>query len=141
MAWPGSTVSTANLDSASDKPADARADLLSAVQAVNDIINSRATASGIASLDATGKIPTAQIPDTITSSGSADITLQPDSDRVTVFYLVNLQPRSVTQLSAITAETGDVAYCENGDAGSPCLAVYTGSNWKVVSFGANISAS
>lgn len=141
MAWPGTTVSTANLDSATDKPSDARADLLSAVQAVNDIINSRAAASGIASLDSSGKVPVAQIPDTITSSGSSDITLQPDSDRVTVFYLVNLQPRSVSQLSSITGEIGDVAYCENGDAGAPCLAVYNGTNWKKIAFGANISAS
>lgn len=141
MAWPSSTVSTNNLDSASDKPADARADLLSAVQAVNDIINSRAAVSGVASLDSSGHIPNGQIPDTITSDSGNDITLQPDSQRVTIFYLAGLQPRTVAQLTALTGVTGDVAYCSNGAAGSPCLAVYTGANWKQVTFGANIASS
>ena len=30
---------------------------------------------------------------------------------------------------------GQVAYCSNGNSGSPCLAVYNGSNWLVVSIG------
>lgn len=141
MAWPGSTVSTTNLDSASDKPADARADLLSAVQSLNDIINSRGVANGVASLNSSGVIPDAQIPDSISSDAGNDITLSPDSQRVTIFYLASLQPRTVAQLGNISATDGDVSYCSNGDAGSPCLAVYNGTNWKKIAFGANISAS
>jgi microcystin-dependent protein len=60
MAWPGASISTANLDSGTDSPASARADLLAAVQAINDIIGSRAVASGIASTDAAGLVPTGQ---------------------------------------------------------------------------------
>jgi hypothetical protein len=37
--------------------------------------------------------------------------------------------------------TGQVIYVSNGDAGSPCLAVYSSSAWKRVSLGANISAT
>ncbi len=39
MTWPTSAISTANLDSGTDSPAAARADLLAAVQALNSIIN------------------------------------------------------------------------------------------------------
>jgi hypothetical protein len=141
MAWPSSTVNTTNLDSASDKPADARADLLSAVQAINNIINGRAQASGVASLDSSGLIPDAQIPDTISSDSGNDITLTPASQRVSIFYIAQLQARTVTQLTALTAAAGDVAYCSNGDAGAACLAVYTGTAWKRIALGATISAT
>jgi len=141
MAWPSSSISTTNLDSTADRPADARADLYNAVVAINDIVSMRGVASGVASLDSSGHVPDAQIPDTISSDSGNDITLQPSSQRVTIFYLAGLQPRTVTQLGNISAVTGDVAYCSNGDAGNPCLAVYTGSAWKRVAFGANISAS
>lgn len=36
--------------------------------------------------------------------------------------------------------TGGVAYCTNGDSGSPCLAVSNGLAWKRVALGATISA-
>jgi hypothetical protein len=141
MAWPSSSVSTTNLDSTADRPADARADLYNAVVAINDIVSMRGVADGVASLNASGHVPDAQIPDTISSDSGNDITFQPSSSRVTIFYLAGLQPRTVTQLGNISATTGDVSYCSNGDAGNPCLAVYTGSNWKRVAFGANISAT
>lgn len=141
MAWPSSSVSTTNLDSTADRPADARADLYNAVVAINDIVSMRGVALGVASLDSTGHVPNTQIPDTISSDSGNDITLQPASSRVTIFYLAGLQPRTVSQLGNISATTGDVSYCSNGDAGNPCLAVYTGSNWKRVAFGANISAT
>lgn len=141
MAWPSSTVNTTNLDSASDKPADARADLLAAVQAINNIINGRAQVSGVASLDSSGHIPDEQIPDTISSDTGNDITLTPDSQRVSIFYVAQLQPRTVTQLTALSSSTGDIAYCSNGDSGNPCLAVYNGTNWRRVALGAAISAT
>lgn len=60
MAWPSSSIPTTNLDSSSDSPASARADLLAAVQAVNDIVASRNSASGIPSLGTNSQVPTAQ---------------------------------------------------------------------------------
>lgn len=38
-----------------------------------------------------------------------------------------------------SAVQGDMFFCSNGNAGSPCLALYDGSNWKVVALGATIS--
>jgi hypothetical protein len=141
MSWPGSTISTNNLDSSGDKPADARSDLYDAVVAVNNIINSRAVANGIASLDATGTVPDSQIPDTISSDLGNDITFTPSSSRTTLFYILGLQARSNAQLANISGIVGDVAYCSDGDSGNACIAVYNTTGWKRVAFGANISAS
>lgn len=49
--------------------------------------------------------------------------------------------RTVAQLSGLTPTTGMVVYCSNGDAGNPCLVVYNGSAWKVVSLGATAGAT
>jgi microcystin-dependent protein len=62
VAWPSTTVSTANLDANSDSPLNARPDLLQAVQYLNDIINSRSVASGLAPLDSGGLVPASMIP-------------------------------------------------------------------------------
>ena len=52
---------------------------------------------------------------------------------------------TVAQMNALTAADGallgQVAYVSNGNAGSPCLAMHDGSNWKVIAtLGATISA-
>lgn len=65
MPWPTGSIPTSNLDSGGDSPSLARVDLLQAVQAVNDIVSMRGAASGIASLDAGGQVPSAQIPQTM----------------------------------------------------------------------------
>lgn len=38
-------------------------------------------------------------------------------------------------------DEGAIAYITDGDSGSKCIAVYDGSNWKRISFGANISST
>lgn len=62
MAWPTGSVSTANLDQGSDSPAQARSDLKTLVDKVNDMIQARAAADGVASLDGSGKVPQGQLP-------------------------------------------------------------------------------
>lgn len=140
MTWP-TTVTTTYTGNASASIANARSEIYDTTVAVNDIIGSRGSASGIASLDASTKIPTEQLPTTY-STTSLDLTLAPATERVSINNIVNLEPRTVTQLNAIvTPVTGDVAYCSNGSAGAACLAVYNGSAWKVVSLGSTISSS
>jgi hypothetical protein len=141
MTWP-TAQTTVHLDSATDSVAAARAEIYSAVLAVNDIIGSRGTASGVASLDSGAHIPASELPTTLTTAGSQDLTLTPGSTRVSINNIINLEPRTVTQVNAIaTPVAGDVAYCSNGSAGQPCLAVYNGTAWKVVSFGSTISST
>jgi hypothetical protein len=140
MAWPNTAISTSNLDSTSDSPAAARGDLYLAVVAVNDIVSSRGAASGIPSLDSSGYVPQGQINPNLTSISALPITIQAGNQRVAIENIINLSPRTVSQLANLTAITGDVAYCSNGASGNVCLAVYTGANWKQVALGANIAA-
>lgn len=60
--WPGSDVSTTNLDAGADSPASARPDLKSAVDNLNSIRQCRDAANGIPSLDANTKVTHGQIP-------------------------------------------------------------------------------
>lgn len=60
-AWPSGSVSTANLDAGSDSPAAARPDLKSAVDKLNEAIAARGAADGVAGLDATARLPLAQL--------------------------------------------------------------------------------
>lgn len=140
MAWP-STVTLTQLDDDADSPLSARPQIKAMGDAVNDIIGERGVASGIASLDSSGTVPNTEIPDTITTTGSNDITLVPNTERVKIQNIINLEPRTVAQLTALTGDEGDVAYCSNGDTGSKCIAVYNGTNWVVVSLGSTISAT
>lgn len=57
MAWPTTTISTANVDSGAKNPRLARADLYQLIQAVNDIIGSRGVAGGVAAIDSSNLLP------------------------------------------------------------------------------------
>lgn len=49
---------------------------------------------------------------------------------------------TVAEINALTnPEEREVQYCSNGNAGAPCLAVYSGGAWLRVVFGAAISAT
>jgi len=143
MAWATvGNVTNTHLDNAADDPSQARAELNSAILELQNVINGRGTSNGVASLDGNTKIPSAQLPDEINSSSGQNLVLDPNTDRVSVENLVNLNPQTTAQLEAIASPAeGDVAYCSDGDTGSKCLAVYDGSNWKVSSLGSTISSS
>lgn len=142
MAWGTiGNVTTTHLDSASDDPSQARVELYNALVELQAVINGRGTASGVASLDSNTRIPNTQLPNTIISSTGTNLTLAPDQGRVSIQDIILLTPKTVAELTALSSVEGDVAYCSNGDAGSKCLAVYNGTDWKVVSLGSTISAT
>lgn len=134
-------VTTNNLDSATDNPSLAREELYNALLELQNVINGRATANGVASLNANTKIPSAQLPDTLTSSAGQPILLQPSTGRVTIQDILKLTPKTVAELEALTAFEGDVAYCSNGDAGDKCIAIYDGTDWLRIALGTAISGS
>jgi hypothetical protein len=141
MAFPtGTTIPTNNLDAGTDSPASARANLLTAVQAVNDIIGSENAASGVVVLTGSGKLPASVFPPQITLSAGVQV-INPVSGVVNIRDILRLQPNTVSELTALTSEAGDVAYCSNGAGGNPCVAFYNGTNWVRVSVGATISAT
>jgi hypothetical protein len=142
MSFPtGTTITTANLDSATDDPSLARADLLSAVQALNSIIASENTASGVLVLTGSGKIPSGLLPSSITLGSGVQI-INPTDQVVNIRNFLRLQPQDTTDVENFAdAALGDVAFCSDGDSGSPCLAVYDGTDWLRVSLGAAISST
>ena len=133
MAWiTVSNISTDNLNNDSDSPLSARPDLKAALDELIVAGNARGQADGVASLDSSTLVPNTQLPNTLISSGSNNLTLDPGSGKVAIQDILNLNPRTVAQLNALTSAEGDIAYCSNGAAGNKTIAVYDGSNWKVI---------
>ena len=139
MAFPTGSVTEANLDAATDSPASARADLLLTVQKLNDIISSYDSADGIAALDSNGLIVNTKLPDSLQSSSGNNITMNPNTGVVKINNILELTPRTVAQLNALTGVEGQIAYCSDGNSGAKCLAVYDGSNWLRIALGTAIA--
>lgn len=138
MGWATSgNVVTTNLDAATDSPASARADIKTAFDELKNVIDGRNTTNGVAGLDSGGLVENTRLPNTIISSGSNNLTLDPGSGKVAIQDILNLNPRTVAQLNALTSAEGDVAYVSN-DSGGKALAVYDGSNWKKLTLGGTI---
>jgi hypothetical protein len=140
MPFPTANVSIANLDSATDDPSLARADLLDAVEKLNLIMHEAGTASGVALLDGSGYIPTAQINPTI-STVSGDVTLAPISGVVSVQNILRISQFPTTTILGFTGNvSGDMAMCSNvgNIANNPGVAFYTGNVWVGLPFTANV---
>lgn len=139
-AFPSSTtLTTQHLDNATDSPASARTELKAGIDATQDIINSYDQNSGIAALDSGGKVVNTKLPDTLISSSTTNLTLDPDTNIVKINNIIQLEPQTVAQLNAQSGlSEGQVAYVSN-DTGGKALAVYDGSNWKKLTLGATIS--
>jgi len=146
MAWGNSAnIITTNLDAGTDDPSQARADLKAALDELASVINGRASASGVAPLNASTLIDAQYLPDEITSSTGANLILAADSGRTRIENIISLEPRTTAQLEALDtagdAIEGDIAYCSDGDAGSKCLAVFDGADWLRISLGSAIASS
>jgi len=140
MAWAtAGNVITTNLDSGTDNPAAARPDLKAALDELKNVINGRATANGVAPLNASSKLDATYLPDEINSSSATALTLDPATGKVKLEEILNLKPQTAAQLNARTDQAaGDVAYCSDGgedSAGVGCIAVYDGTDWRAIQLG------
>lgn len=134
MAFPsGTNIDTANFSATSD-PSLARADLLQLIQVFNQLVNSENGNNGVAVLNASGKIFANQIPTSLAPTGN--IVLAPEGGAVTIENALRLTQLLVAELGTVkptdSPSQGDLVFLTDGDAGSPCLSVYDGSNWRVV---------
>jgi hypothetical protein len=132
MAFPsGTTISTSNLDSASDDPSQARANLLTAVQTLNQLIASENGANGVAVLDGNGQLDGSHLPITIDPTS---LILAPQDGIVKVEDRVRLQIKTAAQVLAWDdPAVGDMCLIATDLTGaSPKLAMYDGTNWKYV---------
>lgn len=133
MTFPSTTVSTANLDSASDDPSLARADLLDAVQKLNTIISEANTANGVVVLNSTGKIPSSSIPSQIALPSGVQV-INPADGVVNIRDVLRMQQlTSVEVLALATPQAGDIAFATDGDSTAPALCIYDGDDWRTLS--------
>lgn len=139
MAFPTQQITTTNVEASTADPSLARADIYSAFQALNTIIDEANGANGVLVLDASGKITGTQVPNNLATSGTLSLT--PATNRVEITDILNLSPLTTAQATAKSSQSGDVAYISDGDAGDPCIAVYDGTDWLRVSLGSAISAT
>lgn len=136
MAWPTNdgNISTTNLDAGTDSPAAARADLKLALDELANVINGRNQASGVAGLDASSKITNTQLPDTIVSSSSTDLTLDPATGRVVIEDVMKINPQTRADLYARSdLEDGMIAIASNGDSTVDTPVYYAGGVWRYFS--------
>jgi len=143
MTWPtnSSNIVTTNLDSGTDSPAAARANLKTALDELANVINGRNQASGVAGLNASSQISASQIPNELNSTSGNDITLDPATSIVTVENIIKLTPQTTAQLNAQSGlADGMIAFCSDaGDSAGVGIPVYyTGGQWKSMIDGANI---
>jgi hypothetical protein len=134
MSFPtGSQVSTQHLDSSSDDPSLARADLRQAVENLNTIVAGAGAANGVALLDGSGAVSSTQMPSNFETV--ANLHFLPQTRIVKIDAVLRLQPVSTDELLAIVnTTTGDVAFVQDGDSGAPCLAVFAQNQWNVIPF-------
>jgi hypothetical protein len=149
MGWgTAANVTTTHLDSASDDPSQARVEIKAALEELQAVINGRNTASGVAGLDSNSLVVNTYLPNTLISSSGNNLTLQPNTGLVVIDDIINLTPKTVSQLESTSVAAGHIAYCSNGNAGQPCLAVSLGtvdssgdSIWYRIALGNQISAT
>jgi hypothetical protein len=144
MAWPtnDSNIDTSNLDAGTDNPASARPNLKTALDEIKNIINGRNQASGVAGIDASSKISNAQLPDTIISSSSTDLTLTPNTGTVNINSVLQMNPQSRSALYARSdLADGMVAIASDGDSTVDTPVYYAGGVWRYFSDNSEVPSS
>tara|TARA_R100001443_G_C3289139_1_gene162371 strand:- start:212 stop:646 length:435 start_codon:yes stop_codon:yes gene_type:complete len=144
MAWPANAnnISTTNLDAGTDNPATARADLKAALDEITNLINGRNEASGVAGLDASSKITNTQLPDTIISSSSTDLTLTPNTGTVNINSVIQMNPQSRSALYARSdLADGMIAVASDGDSTVDTPVYYAGGVWRYFSDNTEVPSS
>jgi len=135
MGWgTAANVTTTHLDSANDSPAQARIELYNALIELLAVINGRGTVSGVASLDANTKIPAAQLPDTLLSSSSTNLTLNPSTNVVVIQNVLKLIPVTRATAYALSGKAdGMVVMLSDGDSTVAKPAYYAGGVFRYFS--------
>jgi len=144
MAWPANAnnIVTTNLDSGTDNPATARADLKAALDEITNLINGRNQASGVAGLDASSKITNTQLPDTIISSSSTDLTLTPNTGTVNINSVIQMNPQTRSALYARSdLADGMIAVASDGDSTIDTPVYYAGGVWRYFSDNSEVPSS
>jgi hypothetical protein len=135
MAFPTTTISTDNLDSATDDPSLARGDILDAVEKLNTIIDEASGADGVCVLDGSGLVPSAQLPATYSTVGTTTFT--PGTGIVNIQDRLRLTPLNNATIVALSdPQLGDIVIASNISANAgPGIVFYSGTDWRGIGFG------
>lgn len=122
--WPTDDIAMTHLDGVGDDPSQARAQILTAMQRVKNIIAARGDVNGVASLDVTTRVPLAQLP-----VGSGGVQAY-DSDLACVAGLASngIIARTGTGTCAVRSigvGTGLSISNGNGVSGNPSITLST----------------
>jgi hypothetical protein len=128
MTFPSSTISTANLDSGTDSPALARADIYSAVVALNTIISEANGIGGVALLDSSGLYDPTKLPAVFSPTGF--LTLSPTAAVVNIQDILRLTALPEADITATDAVRGDVAFSSDANSGNAAICFYDGTDWR-----------
>jgi len=77
---------------------------------------------------------------TPTINSSTNIVLDATNAVVINSSPIRLNSYTTVEANVVAGVAGDMIYVSDGNSGSPCVAISDGSNWKVISLGANISS-
>lgn len=132
MTFPTTTVSTTHLDSGTDNPASARADILDAVQKLNSIITDANAASGVVVLNGSGRLPNSTIPAQISLASGVQV-INPVDGVVKISDVLRMQQMNTNDILALaSSEAGDMAFATDGDSTAPALCIYDGTDWRTL---------
>ena len=131
----------ANVSSGGDLILDDDVKITGTLDARGNISNS----TGDVTIDDNLKVNTNLTVDGNTQLGNANTDVATSTAKFVTqngLVLTSLNVATANTLAGMGAiDEGSIIYCTDGDSGSKCLAVYDGSNFKRISFGANISSS
>jgi hypothetical protein len=128
MAFPtGTSIPVTNVSSGASDPSLAREDIYNVIVAVNNIIASADTASGVALLNGSNQYDGAKMPATITGTS----TIAPATGVVNIQDVLRLTAIHANDLTARTGnQVGDIAISDNAAGGYAAICVYDGTNWR-----------
>ena len=133
MTFPTTAVNTTNLDASTDSPADARVDILDAVQKLNTIIAEANTAGGVVVLTGSAKIPASTIPAQITLAAGVQV-INPVDGVVNIRDVLRMQQMTTADiLNLASPQAGDIAFATDGDSTASALCIYDGDDWRTLS--------
>ena len=131
MSFPsGTSIPVTNLNSGTADPSQARADIYAAVVALNNIIASADTASGVALLSTANKYDGTKFPTTITVTGIQ--YLAPTAGIVNIQDVLRLTAMRATDLSSMGGQLGDIAVSQDADGGNAAFCMWDGTHWRYV---------
>jgi len=143
MGWgTAGNIATGNVDSGSDNPATARADIKAAMDEITAVINGRNAADGVAGFNSSSKITNTQLPDTIISSSSTALTITPNTGLVNINSVMKINPQTRAQLYARSdLADGLVGMASDGDSTIDTPVFYAGGIWRYFSDNTEVPSS